>query len=318
MQIVFHKPEYLWYLLSIPIAIGTHFLLVQRAKYKALIFANFEALKKLKQEGKVTKNIGLLIVRILLLASIIVALAQPAVRFKGKVSNNDFVIAIDASASMTSKDYYPSRLGAAKQAAAEFVKTLKAETKIAVIAFAGVPLIVQELTDDKDKVLEAIESIKPIESGGTDIPSAVITAANILANSNKGRILILATDGSNTVTPLLFDPVHEAIEYAKDHKLIVYSIGIGTEQGPIGYLPTIYNVSNVYNEEVLLEITNSTGGEHFRASDSETIKAGFEEIAEKSEKAIVEKNLTHGVLIIALLTLFLEWGLASTKYRRIP
>lgn len=315
---LFKDPQYLWYLLAVPVAIATHFLLVQRARYKALLFSNYEALKKLRQQGKVSRNIGLLFVRVLLLSAIIIALAHPVVKYKGKVHNSDFVIAIDASASMMTEDYYPNRLEAAKQSAQEFVDTLDSESEISVIAFSGVPFIVQEPTTNKDDVIKAINSIKAIPSGGTDIPSAIITAVNLLSNVNKGRVLILASDGSNTVTPLMFDPVQKSIDYAKEHNLLIYTIGIGTETGPIGYLPKYYNVSGVYNERVLIRISNSTSGDHFRAADTETIKAAFKKIASRSKQGILEKNLSELVLIIALLSLAFEWGLASTKYRRIP
>ena len=44
MEVVFANPEYLWFLLAIPLIIVVHFLALKSTKRRALKFANFETI----------------------------------------------------------------------------------------------------------------------------------------------------------------------------------------------------------------------------------------------------------------------------------
>ncbi|MBN2459030.1 VWA domain-containing protein [Candidatus Woesearchaeota archaeon] len=318
IKLTFENPIFLWYLLSIPLLIYTHFYLFRHSKLKAMQFANFEALKRVTGERLITKNITILIIRVVALACIIMAATGAILWYEGMVSDNDFVIAIDSSASMTAQDIPPTRFEAAKNTATNFVNGLKSKSNIGIISFAGTTMIESTLIDNKESIRKTLENMEIAETGGTDIAGAVITGTNILLGSEKGKTIILITDGSNTVGAFIENSVKNSIQYAQKNQVIVHSIGIGTDTGPIGYLPEYYNISAVYDENTLMQISNSTGGYYFKAVDEAGLETAYNEISKSAQKGFISVKLSHGLILVTLFLLFLEWGLISTRFRRIP
>lgn len=318
ISLTFDNPIYLWYLLSIPLLIYTHFYLFRHSKAKAIKFANFEALKRVTGEKLITKNIIVLIIRVLILSCVIIAASGAVFWYEGRVNENDFVIAIDTSASMGAQDVLPTRIEAAKQTAINFVNNLKSKSSIGVVSFSGTTFIDTMLIDNKDSLRKTIENIEPAKTGGTDIAGAIITSTNILLNSKKGKTIVLITDGSNTVGAFIEESVENSIDYAVNNHVVVHTIGVGSETGPIGYLPKFYNISAVYNEDTLKQISNGTGGHYFKAMNKEALEQAYKDISEASKKGIIPVKLSYSLMLIALLLLFIEWGLISTRFRKVP
>ncbi len=318
INLTFDNPLYLWYLLSIPFLIYTHFYLFRHTKLKAMKFANFDALKRVTGEKLITKNITLIVLRSILLACIILAVSGTTLWYSGLVNQNDFVIAIDVSASMAAQDIQPTRLEAAKNYANEIIDNLQTVSNIGIITFSGTTFIDSALIDNRDTLKKTIEAIEIAEIGGTDIAGALITGTNMLLASEKGKTIILMTDGSNTVGAFISDSVKNALDYAKRNHVVVHAIGIGSESGPIGYLPQYYNVSAVYNENTLLDITNQTGGEYYIVKSNADLRAAEDKLEEASNKAMIPVKLSYGLMLVVLLLLFIEWGLVNTRFRRIP
>jgi Ca-activated chloride channel family protein len=318
IDITFDNPIYLWYLLCIPLLIYTHFYLFRHTRLKAMRFANFEALKRVTGEKLITKNITLLVIRMFILVCVIVAASGAVFWYEGMVNENDFVIAIDTSASMAAQDIPPTRLDAAKNAAVRFIESLESKSDIGVVTFAGTTFIDSVPIDNKDSLRKTIASIDISKTGGTDISGAIITSTNLLLSSEQGKTIVLITDGSNTVGAFIEDSIQNSVDYAVKNHVVVYTIGVGSEAGPIGYLPEYYNVSAVYNENTLLQVSNQTSGSYFRALDVDALDRAYESISDASKKGFIPMKLSYGLMVIALLLLFIEWGLISTRFRRIP
>lgn len=318
INITFDNPIYLWYLLSIPLLFYTHFYLFRHTKLKAMKFANFAALKRITGEKLITKNIIILVIRLLILTCVILAASGTVFWYEGKVNENNFVIAIDISASMAAQDIIPTRLDVAKETAVDFVNSLKSKSNIGIVSFSGTTFVDTVLIDNKDSIKKIINNIEVAKTGGTDIAGAIITSTNLLLGSEEGKTIILITDGSNTVGSFIKDSINNSVEYAKNKHITVHTIGIGSDTGPIGYLPEYYNVSAVYNEAVLQSISNSTNGYYYKALNKEELEKAYNEINEASKTGFIPIKMSHGLMLIALLLLFLEWGLISTRFRRVP
>lgn len=318
IDITFDNPMYLWYLISIPFLVYTHFYLMRHTKLKAMKFANFDALKRVSGERLITKNITVLVLRILIIACIILAVSGSTIWYQGKVSQNDFVIAIDSSASMAAQDLEPTRLELAKSTAIGIIRDLKTKSQIGIVTFAGTTFIDIAPIDNRDTLIKTIEAIEISKTGGTDIAGAIITGTNMLLSSPKGKTIIIMTDGSNTVGAFITDSVKNALDYAQRNHVVIHAIGVGSEQGPIGYLPEYYNVSAVYNENTLLELSNQTGGKYFKAEDTDAMAAIITQISDASDTAMIPVKLSYGLMLVVLLLLFVEWGFISTRFRRIP
>ncbi len=318
MHLTFENPIYLWYLASIPLLVLTHFLSLRMAKRKAMRFANFQTLKRIAGERMVTKNVSVLIFRVLTVALLVLAASGVRLWYMAPQSDNNYVIGLDVSSSMSAKDFLPDRLETAKSYAKDFVDTLGGKTKVGVVSFAGVSMIEQTLTEDKTAVKSSIDSISLTRTGGTDMPGALITGTNILLSEpDNGRVMILFTDGSSTLGNFVGDSMREAVEYARENKVVVNGVGIGTESAPIGYLPEYYNISSVFALDDLRFVTNRTSGVTIPASEEQDLEAAYVDLLKRSDESLVDVRLDLMALVAGLLLLFIEWGLINSRYRRV-
>jgi Ca-activated chloride channel family protein len=309
--ITFMNVQFLWALFSIPIMIALHFFLLRFTKRRAVLFANFEALKRVTGGIVLSKNLTLLIMRLLIIFFLCFSAAGLTIWYAAPGSAFNYVIAIDASSSMLADDFDPNRLEVAKSEAIDFVSALDAEVNIGVVSFAGVTKVETTLDPDRSKVIEAIEGIKISGVGGTDISGAIFSAVNILLSEpDKSMSVILITDGQHTVG----SPIEEGINYAVENSVNVHAIGIATEEG--GKFELISLLSTL-DEEGLTRITESTGGKFFKAGSATDMVAAFSEIVELSEQnKPVQLRLI--LLIAGILLLFGEWVLANSRFKALP
>ncbi len=317
IQIVFLRPKYLWLLLFIPLLVIVHFLVLKYLRRRALKFANFDAIKRvvgpqgsLKNTTTLSKNIGLLVLRIIALFLIITAISTPILYYTGRTTRSSFVLAIDASSSMLAGDFEPTRLEAAKKAAISFVTKLPKHSVIGVVDFSGASFVKKQLTTNKKEVIEAIRNIEVENVGGTDLGTAIITSTNMLLNQEGSRVVILLTDGRSNVG---VDP-REAVDYAVSKNTQVFTIGIATKKGASLFAPELITT---IDEDTLKFIAEKTNAKYFRAENPEELRRAYNEIAEQTNKRI-SKNISFHLLTIAIIILFIEWALANTRYRTLP
>ena len=318
MEITFSNPVYLFFLVSIPFLIISHFFTMKYLKRRALKFANFEAIKRvtggeksiIKNSIFLSTNVLVLVNRIMVILLLVLAAAGTMLWTTGKISNSDYIITIDSSSSMLADDFEPSRLDAAKEAAVAFIDDLSARAQIGVVSFSGNAFIEQELTGDFGRAKEAIDNIKIRTVGGTNVGDAIITSANLLENSEKSKVIILLTDGRSNVGT----PVEEAILYVQEKNIKINTIGVATEQG--GRFLRIDAVSRI-DEPTLKAIASSTGGSYYPAADKAALIKAFRD-ATTSSTEVISTKLSFIFLLIALALIFVEWGLISTKYKTVP
>ncbi len=315
----FTHPEFLVLLVAVPLLIITHYLLFRFTKRRGMHFSNFETLRRVTGKKVLTRNTGQLVLRVLAIAAIILALAQPNILYTGTAQKSDYVLAVDTSGSMTANDLTPSRFEAARSAALRFVDELNGTAKVGVIGFSGTVEVGQVLTSDMGAVKDALQQMEIRTISGTDIPGAIITGTNLLLDSNKGRVLILLTDGSSTTGGSQVNPVQNAVAYAEKHDVVIHTIGVGKMGSvPTGYLPKIYNVTAVYDPTTLEYIANQTGGKYIPAQNSSALSAAYDRLLSHGESTLRDQSLSLGSLLVGLLLLFIEWGLSNTRWRLLP
>jgi len=316
MRIIFTYPIFLLILLLLPLLFLAHFFVFRKKKPVALKFSNFLALEKVAgksflahRKGFLTKrDVILLLLRTATYIFFILAISGVIIEYYGKVSDFDFVLAIDSSSSMLADDFRPNRLEAAKEAALLFTNYIGKQTNVGIVSFAGDVHTDLRPTNNIKEIKDSIEKIGIREAGGTNIGDALITSGNIFEGDNPKRIILL-TDGQANIGP---EPI-EAVNYLKSKNITVYAIGVATKEGgQVG----IEFISKL-DEETLIIIAEQTNGRYYRAENRDLLKKTFEDIASFS----VEKtslNLSWIILITAFIILILEWFLATTKYRMIP
>ncbi len=309
-SILFARPTLLWFLLVIPLLIIIHFITLKSTKRRALQFANFEAIAKVTGNQILSKNFFLLFTRVSILFFVITAVSGVTVLYSGTGSEFDFVLAIDTSNSMLVQDFTPNRLESAKIAAGNFVDTVSSGNQIGIVSFSGISKKEQDLTDDYGLLKEKINQLKVNVVGGTNIGDAMITSTNLLLQSENPKVVVVLTDGQSNVGPTL----QEAINYANENIVSVFTIGMGTEEGG-----NLFGTDAILklDENTLKNIAANTNGEYFRAENQETLNQAYIDIAQLNQTKLSSK-LTTSFLITALILLLLEWVLVNTRYRTIP
>jgi Ca-activated chloride channel family protein len=307
---MFANPLYLWFFAFVPALLLVHFFSLKRIERNAMMFANYKAMEHVFGTRILSKNYPLLMIRVLTLVFLILAVSGFVLVYEGAVTDFDFTIAIDATASMMAQDYDPDRLTAAKEAAQLFVDTLPIGTKVGVLSFSGTGFVGHQLTDSKDDIKKAIDDVDIVIAGGTALGEAIVSSTDVLLYSEKKKSIVLLTDGENNIGISIDD----ALEYAKRFDVVVNTIGIGTEEGAVIGETTFYVG---LDEETLRFIANETGGGFYRARTEQELLDAFESIAAGGEER-VHLDLTTYLMLVALVLFLAELVMVNTKYRTIP
>jgi Ca-activated chloride channel family protein len=328
-SIEFANPEY-FYLLLLLVPIILWYILKDKNAHASIQVSTVKSFNAAPKTYKYYLRHALIVFRVLAIAFIVIAMARPqsSNKFQDTITEGiDIVMSLDISSSMLARDFEPDRLEAAKDVATQFI-TGRPEDKIGLVIFSGESFTQCPLTTDHAVL---INLFKDIHSGmiedGTAIGLGLANAVNRLKDSEaKSRVVILLTDGDNNrgeIAPLT------AAELAKSFGIRVYTIGIGT-RGTAPYpVQTAFGISmrNMpvkFDESVLKEIAEMTGGQYFRATDNNKLKAIYAEIDQLEKSKIEVKQYStksEEFLLFAMLGalfLLLEIALRNSVLRNIP
>ncbi len=270
------------------------------------------------------------------LALLIVALARPR-HGKGsseiEASGIDIILTLDVSGSMEALDFTlegkpANRIEVVKNVVDKFVGQ-RPNDKLGMVAFAGRPYMVSPLTMDHDWLAKRLKEVKlgQVEDG-TAIGSAIASSVDHLRDSQaKSRIIILLTDGVNNagaVNPLT------AAEAAKALGIKIYTIGAGTQgEAPFPVQDAfgrkhLQNVKVEIDDKMLDEVAKTTGGQSFRATDTNSLEHIYTAINQLETTTRKLKKYQHYdelylyFLVPGLVILLLELVLSQTRFRRLP
>ncbi|NRS88715.1 Ca-activated chloride channel family protein [Flavobacterium sp. 7E] len=328
-KITFLNPEFFWLFLLIPLAI--FWLIYTRNEQTATL--KISSIQGFKATGSFWVKLRpyLSAFRLLALSSLIVALARPRtvdVSNKTKTTKGiDIVMAVDVSGSMLAKDLKPNRMEALKRVAADFVEE-RPNDRIGLVVYASEAYTKTPVTSDKAVVLETIKSIKydNVLQDGTGIGMGLATAVNRLKDSKaKSKVIILLTDGVNNAG---FIEPETAADIARQYKIKVYTIGIGTNGmaefpyaiGPNGDF-LFQRMKVEIDERLLKSIAKKTDGKYFRATSNSKLAEIYGEINKLETTEIEELKFYdydekfRPFVILAGLLLLIEIGLRNTVYK---
>jgi len=234
----------------------------------------------------------------------------------------NIMMVLDLSGSMELNDMVwqgrpVSRMAVVKKAAEDFVKARKGD-RIGLILFGTQAYLQTPLTYDRHSVLLRIDDASVGLAGKTtSIGDALGLAVKRLQDvPSASRVIILLTDGANNSGVLL--PL-KAAELAKDDGIKVYTIGLGSEVDPRALNNSFYNLNAGadLDEKTLTDIASMTGGQYFRATDTQSLQQIYGTINQletvKQDEATVrpQKDYYPWLLACALL-LMLGWFTSKT------
>ena len=169
---------------------------------------------------------------------------------------------LDTSASMNKK------LDDVRAAAAGYVRRLDPELERAfVMTFDDSPAMVAALTANRERLLAAVEEIRP--GGFTALNDGLLTAIDELSLSLDRPALVLITDGFDTTSSAFRDDVRIALAQRPD--LAVF---------PIGYaLPSQFRAGGHDSTQLFLQaLADTSNGRFFESNPLEDLPAVYAEI----------------------------------------
>ncbi len=256
-------------LLVVPLVLGLYLWSLRRKRKQAVTYSSVALLRSViptRSRWKRHIPAGLLLAGLGVLA---IASARPQRTSNVPIARTSIILALDVSRSMCATDVDPNRLSVEQKAAKEFVNNQVSGTRMGLIIFAGTAQLAVAPTRDKGQLRQAIDNLstangtaigaamlKSLDALSTvntevkpvgDVPTTSDPSANDFFNGSPDDttptpttapptppgqhgyvpdIVVLLTDGANNrgISPL------DAVPYAVDRKVRVYTIGFGTDQ----------------------------------------------------------------------------------------
>jgi Ca-activated chloride channel homolog len=256
-------------LLVAPLVLGVYLSSLRRRRKQAVTYSSVALLKSVipaRSRWRRHVPVALLIASLGVLA---IASARPQVTSDVPIARTSIILALDVSRSMCATDVDPNRLSVEQKAAKDFVDNQVSGTRMGLIIFAGTAQLAVAPTRDRGALRQAIDNLttangtaigaamlKSLDALSTvntdvkpvgDLPATSDASGNDFFNpfsdsspdttptttpAPPGQhgyvpdIVVLLTDGANNrgIAPL------DAVPYAVDRRVRVYTIGFGTTQ----------------------------------------------------------------------------------------
>ncbi len=233
-EITFAQP--VWILIGLIITIGMIIWFVLSDKRNKLALESFitgKLLAKLRSSISRPKRWIKRASLVICTALLFLTLARPQLGHELKEVNRkgiDILFAIDASRSMLAEDIQPNRLERVKMGVMDFVNQLEGD-RVGLLPFSGSSFLLCPFTLDYRAFEQSLNAITTeiIPKKGTDLASAINEASSIFEEAgNNHRILVVVTDGEDLQGEAL-----EAANNAVKQNVIVYSLGVGSEEGEL-------------------------------------------------------------------------------------
>ena len=316
----FADPIALALLAVVPALVAVGLLRDRRAR-GALLFSSLSLIPGPRRAWRTRLRPLLLVVRAAALVLLIVALARPQVVTASEISAEgiDIAIVLDISGSMAQGGFgTATKIDAVKKVAAEFIGGLKND-RVGLVVFGSEALLLAPLTLDHEAVQRLttpLDANGRLVGGATAIGTGLATGLNVLRDSTaRSKVVVLLTDGENNsgqITPT------DASRAAKLLGVRVYVIGaVLAAERQRGSVPV--------DEAFMRDISESTGGTYFAASDESALRQIYAEIAqlERTRLGVRTEYASYDdvmlpFLVLGTLLITIEVLLGLTLLRRTP
>ncbi|GIH23458.1 aerotolerance regulator BatA [Acrocarpospora phusangensis] len=267
--------------------------------------------------------------------------ARPQATVPVPMDSATILLSLDTSGSMCSTDVDPNRITAAKEAAADFIRSQEGGPRIGLVTFAGNAGLVVPPTEDTQALLDALEGL--ITSRGTAIGQAILTSLDAIAEIDPSvapigadpvdrgegfasSAIVVLTDGANTqgVQP------ETAAQEAALRRVRVFTIGFGTTtpapmvcdgrqfDGGFGFgRPGGGGFDRgrgrlAIDEGSLKEVADTTGGAYYRAQNADQLQAALGKLP--GTFTVVQENVDVAAWFAAIGGLFIASAVALSLW----
>ncbi len=310
----FEQPQWLILFALVPMIYYLYHFSAHKRKASAIKFSNIALLKTaMKGKSGRYRTRALFYLNMIIVISIIFALADPYIVLPHKGEGVNVVLALDVSGSMNAPDYKPNRMEAAKRSAKIFIDSLEPTDRAGIVIFSEGATTQSFMTKSRDRTISNLASIR-VQQGKTAIGDGLALAIDMVTSvESKKKVVILLSDGVNNAG--IVSP-HEGIQFAKAHDIKVYTVGMGSNEKVV--LGTDWFGRPVYaefDEATLKMIAENTGGEYFKSVDDNTLDDIYNALSEKIERKNQETSTRVWFIILAFALFVVEFYLRYVKYR---
>lgn len=326
-------PVALLSLLLVPIlAIGYRWLLTRRSSATSTTRIGQGVVAD--SSGTVKRNLPVAIL-LLSLTALLVGFARPQATVDVPQRSGTVVLAFDTSASMVADDLEPTRLDAAKAAAASFVDEQPGDVEIGIVSFGSGGVITLRPTDDRVAILSSIDRLEP--AGGTSLSQGLFASLGAIAKgpllfdpevlddanapgapsidfgSFGSAIIVMFSDGEDTTEQ---DPTPLA-ELAASAGIRVFPVGLGSAEGSVVELDG-FSIATTLDEAALEDIAARTNGTYFRAEASDDLNSITDSVERELTVEAEEIEVTALFAVVGLVLAAIAGVLSLRFTGRMP
>jgi Ca-activated chloride channel family protein len=308
-----------WLLAALPVlaVAGAYVWRQWRRKAYAMRFTNVDLLKVLAPRGIGPRRhfaAGAFIAALLVLAA---GLARPSVDTKEPLERATIMLAIDVSLSMEATDVAPTRIEAAKTAAAEFVKGLPATFNVGLVAFAKSANVLVSPTKERAAIQQGLDGLQLAQSTATGeaVFSCLDALRSVPADGTRGlppARIVLLSDGYRTFGR----SIEEAAAAAQAANVPVSTIAFGTDTGMIEIDGQTQRVP--VDRPSLQKLAETTKGHYYEAASISELKKVYQDMGSSIGYRTKPREVTQWYVGMALLFALTAAGMSLLWTSRLP
>ena len=318
----FASPGVLIALVAVPLLAALYVARERRRDRAAAVFVNPALLPNIVDRNPGVRRHLPVAILLVALAALIVGVARPHATVSVKREDATVVVVVDVSRSMEAKDVPPSRLGAARAAAARLAAEVPARFRLALVSFGSRAAVTLPPTADRQLFRQALATLRPGQ--GTALGDAVLLAVRIGQRERDadGHIppesVLVISDGAaqgGVVTP------GKAAERARAAHVPVSAIVLGTPEGVVqATLQGKYHVTIQVppNPATLRSLTRETGGELYTVPTDARLRDVYTRLASHLGRQKTTRELSDVFGGGAIALLLLGGTLSTLWFRRLP
>jgi Ca-activated chloride channel family protein len=290
----------LWLLLAVAALAAAYIVQQLRRKQYAVRFTNLALLDRIAPRRPAWRRHVPAIATLLALTTFVTAFAKPSRPVKVPRERATVVMAIDVSLSMEATDVEPTRIEAAKAAAASFVDLLPARLNLGLVSFSGTASVVVAPTTDHTLVKRSISTLElgPRTALGEAVFLSLQSINSVPSEPGQSKPparIVLMSDGETTVGR----PTESAAQAAAEARVPVYTIGFGTDEGTVAVEGRLVPVP--VNRDALRQLAETSGGRAFDATSGRELRQVYADIGSSIGYRTVPREVTAWFVGVGLL-----------------
>ena len=340
LALTFGNAGILWLLLLVPVVIVGYVVAQRRRPKYAARFTNLDLLATVVPRAPSWRRHIPPVIYVLAMATLLVAIGRPTIVKADSTQQATVMLVLDVSGSMVATDVQPTRLAAAQQSARLFLDDVPKSLKVGLVAFSSEARLLAPPSTDRETVRTGLATLNAI--GATAMGDAIALAINAAAGvpDNQGSsfggftspstpptsadprklaptVILLLSDGKNTVGR---DPL-AAADAAKDQKVQIFTIALGTEAG-VAEIPdsngVVQEIPVPPDPDTLQQVAARTGGKFFTAPTADQLRSVYSNLGSKLGSEKRKHEITAWFAGAAVILLVLGGALALIWFARFP